>query len=107
MNPRMSPTSQNHVLVGAIMAALQIVNGATALGDVLPLKVAGLVAIIIAAAQAGWQYYTSATSIPTNSVAAIQDTKTGQIVAGPAAAASNGAVVEVTAVTPPDVAKPA
>lgn len=104
MNPRMSPTSQTHILVGAIMAALQIVNGATALGDVLPLKVAGLVAIIIAAAQAGWQYYTSATSIPTNNVAAIQDTKTGQIVAGPAAEQANGSVVEVSGTTAPPVA---
>lgn len=96
MNPTISPTSRTHVLVGAIMAALQIVNGATALGDVLPLKAAGLIAIIVAAAQAGYAYYTAAVSVPSSSVAAIQDPKTGQVIAGPAAQQANGQPVQVT-----------
>lgn len=96
MNPRMSPTSQVHVLVGAVLAALQILNGGAALGDVIGAKAFGLFALIVAAFQAFWQYYVSATSIPTNSVAAIQDAKTGEIVAGPAAEQANGSIVTVS-----------
>lgn len=94
MNPSMSPTSRTHILVGAVLAGLQILNGGAALGDVIGAKAFGLFALVVAAFQAGWGFYTSATSIPTNAVAAV---KTGDaIVAGPAAEAPNGTLVTVT-----------
>lgn len=94
MNPSISPTSRLHVGVGAAFAALQILAGAAALGDVFGAKVYGLFAIVVAAAQAGWSYWVSATSIPTSAVAAIA-TPTGEVVAGPAAEQTNGTLVEI------------
>lgn len=95
MNPTMSPTSRTHILVGAVLAALQILNGGAALGDVIGAKAFGLFALVVAAFQAGWQFYTSATSIPTSAVAAVVDSKTGTVVAGPAADQPNGTAVAV------------
>lgn len=100
MNPTMGPTSRNHILVGAVLAALQILNGGAALGDVIGAKAFGLFALIVAAFQAGWQFYTSATSIPTSAVAAVQDTKTGELVAGPAAVEANGTIVSLAPSVP-------
>lgn len=94
----MSPTSRTHVLVGATLAALQIINGGAALGDVLGPKVFGLFALAVAAVQAFWQYYTSATSIPTNAVAAV--VQNGTVVAGPAAVQDNGTAVDVATAFP-------
>lgn len=96
MNPSMSPTSRLHVGVGALFAALQILNGGAALGDVVGPEVFGLFALVVAAAQAGWSYWTSATSIPTAAVAAVLDPKTGETVAGPAAPQANGTTVDIS-----------
>jgi len=101
MNPTISPTSRTHVLVGAILAGLQILNGGAALGDVIGAQAFGLFALLVAAFQAGWQFYTSATSVPTNAVAAVTLPKTGEVVAGPAAVAPDGTPVNVQEVETP------
>lgn len=95
MNPTLAPTSRTHVAVGAVLAALQILNGGAALGDVIGAKAFGMFALVVAAVQAGWSYWTSATSIPTGAVAAVVDQKTGAVVAGPAAQQPNGTDVDL------------
>lgn len=95
-------TSHTHIIVGAILAALQVINGAAALGDVIGPTAFGLLAVITAAIQAGWQYYTAATSVPTSNVAAALDDKTGELVAGPASVEPNNVQVEVVPVVTPE-----
>jgi hypothetical protein len=93
-NTSFGPTSHAHIIVGAILAGLQVLNGAAALGDVIGPTAFGLLAVITAAFQAGWQFYTSSVSVPTNDVAAAVNSE-GSIVAGPAAVPPTNAKVDV------------
>lgn len=94
-------TSRTHIIVGSILAALQILNGGAALADFIGPTAFGLFALCVAAFQGGWQFYTAATSVPNGNVAAALDNKTGELVAGPASETPNNVQVEVVPVPVP------
>lgn len=88
-----TPSKQSHLIVAAVLAALQIVNGGAALGDVIGPKWFGLLALIVAAFQAGWSTYVQGQTTSNDAVAAVKVGDT--IVAGPSAKAADGSTVEV------------
>lgn len=78
----------------SVLAALQVLTGAAALGDVVGDQVFGLFAIAVAAVQVGMTFYVQNQTIPIGDVAAYTNT-IGNVVAGPAAGATNGTPVTV------------
>jgi hypothetical protein len=81
----------------SILAALQVLSAGSALADVIPYKVAALLALTVAAAQAGVQFYVRGQVTPWQDVIA-KLTPSGTPVAGPAHSAPTGTPVE----GPPD-----
>jgi hypothetical protein len=82
------------LIVFSILAGLQVLTGAAALGDVIGDQAFGLFAILVAAVQVGMTFYVQNQTVPVMDVAAYQNSK-GQVVAGPAAGATNGTPVLV------------
>lgn len=78
----------------SILAGLQVLTGAAALGDVIGDQLFGLFAIVVAAVQVGMTFYVQNQVTPMGDVAAYVDA-TGDIRAGPAAAPANGTPAEV------------
>ena len=78
----------------SILAGLQVLTGAAALGDVIGDQLFGLFAIVVAAVQVGMTFYVQNQTVAVLDVAAYAD-KTGQVVAGPAAGATRGTPVTV------------
>lgn len=90
----MKPTSQQAILIQAVLAALQVLTGAAALGDVIGQSAMGLFVIVVAAVQVGYATYNQAVQVvPASAVAAV--VQNGAVVAGPAAAQTNGTPVTV------------
>lgn len=81
----------------SILAALQVLTGAAALGDVIGQQAFGMFAIAVAAVQVGMTFYVQNQVAPTRDVAAYVDTK-GNTVAGPASPPQlvDGSAVEVS-----------
>lgn len=75
----------------SILAGLQVVTGATGLGDVLPPEVVFIIGILVAAVQVGMTFYVQNQVVPVEDTAAYID-QTGQTVAGPAAPPGTGQV---------------
>lgn len=85
------------LVVMSTLAALQVLVGGAALGDVIGVKAAGLFVLGVAAVQTGVQFYVRGRVTPTDSVVA-QRTDAGVVVAGPSAQAPTGVQVEEPAV---------
>lgn len=85
----------------SILAGLQVLTGAAALGDVIGDQAFGLFAILVAAVQVGMTFYVQNQTVPVGDVAAYVDTA-GNTVAGPASPpiVRDGANVEVVAPGP-------
>lgn len=66
------------------LVGLQVLTGGAALADVIGPKLAGLFVLIVAACQAGTQFYVRGQLTPTTDVIA-QRNAAGVVVAGPAA----------------------
>lgn len=92
------PKSRPVLVTFSILAALQVLTGAAALGDVVGDKAFGMFAIIVAAVQVGMTFYVQNQTVPLKDTAAYVDGTTGQIVAGPSASAVTGTPVDVTGV---------
>jgi hypothetical protein len=86
--------------VMSTLAALQVLTGGAALGDVLGAKGAGLCILAVAAVQAGLQFYVRGQVTPWEGVAARVD-EAGALVAGPAASVATGALVAEVEAAPP------
>ena len=78
----------------SILAGLQVLTGAAALGDVIGDQAFGLLAIVVAAIQVGMTFYVQNQVTPAEDVAAYVD-QAGNTVAGPAAPPANGTIVRV------------
>jgi hypothetical protein len=78
----------------SVLAGLQILTTGAALGDLIGVKLAAFVVLAGAAVQAGMSYYVQGVVVPEQDVAAYQNSA-GQVVAGPAAGATNGTPVVV------------
>lgn len=78
----------------SILAGLQVLTGAAALGDIIGQQAFGLLVLGVAAVQVGLTFYVQNQVTPTGDVAAYVDQK-GNTVAGPA---SPPEVVDGTAV---------
>lgn len=78
----------------SILAGLHVLTGAAALGDVIGTQAFGLLSIGVAAVEVGMTFYVQNGVVPTQDVAAYQNSA-GQVVAGPAAGATNGTPVTV------------
>lgn len=99
----MKPTSQIAILIHSVLAGLQVLNGGAAVGDIFGEKTAGLIALIVGAVQIGYSTYNQAVQVvPASAVAAVVDPTSGATLAGPAATAANGSLVDVTAQAPAD-----
>ena len=72
------------IYVMSTLAALQVLTGGAALGDVIGIKAAGLAILAVAALQTGVQFYVQNAVVPVKDVAAYKD-KDGELVSGPAA----------------------
>lgn len=78
----------------AVLAALDILSTGAALGDVIGIKALALFVLATKAVQVGMSFYVQNGVVPTRDVAAYQN-NVGQVVAGPAAGATNGTPVTV------------
>lgn len=87
------------VIVFSILAALQVLTGAAALGDVIGDTLFGLFAIVVAAVQVGMTFYVQNGVVPVEDTAAYINSD-GHAVAGPAAGLTNGTSVEVVTSAP-------
>lgn len=84
------------VLVMSVLAALQIITAGTALADVIGKDLAGLMVLVVAAVQAGVQFYVRGQVTPSVNVAAEQPTEPGAPTqAGPASPLPTGTDVDV------------
>lgn len=79
MNNRSRPV----LIVFSILAALQVLTGSLALGEVIGPQAFGLFAILVAAVQVGMTFFVQNQVVPTDAVAAYVD-PAGRTVAGPA-----------------------
>ena len=86
--------SHGVLIFGSILAALQFLAGAAALGDLVGDQVFGLFVIVVGAVQVGWAAYQQQQVVPYQDTAAFVN-KDGHVVAGPAAGVTNGKSVEV------------
>jgi hypothetical protein len=84
------------LIVFSILAGLQVITGAAALGDIIGDQAFGLIAVIVAAVQVGMTFYVQNQVTPVSDVAAYVD-QAGNTVAGPASppAVIDGTTVEV------------
>lgn len=83
------------VLIGnSILATLQVLASAAALGDVIGTTAFALFSIVVGALTVGFNTYVQGIVTPYQDVAAYQNDK-GEVVAGPAAGPTNGTPVEV------------
>lgn len=90
------PTSRAGIIVGSILAGLQMFANASDLGDLLPNDVAAWLGLAVGLATLIWSNYNQAIQVvPATSVAAVV-TEDGTTVAGPASPAPNGHEVTVT-----------
>lgn len=82
----------------SILAGLQVLTGAAALGDVIGEQAFGLFSIAVAAVQVGMTFYVQNQTVPVGDVAAYVNTE-GRTVAGPASppVVQDGTSVEVVA----------
>ncbi len=94
-------TKSHPVLVGnSILATLQVLAGAAALGDILGQTAFTLFTIAVAAATVGFNTYVQGLVTPQADVAAYVNSA-GEVVAGPAAGVTNGKTVDVVKTEPP------
>lgn len=94
-------TKEPVLIVMSTLAGLQVLTAGSALADVIGVELAGLLVLIVAAAQIGIQFYVRGQVTPNSSVAAKIDTVRAEVVAGPAAEAVSEAVEgEEVKVTP-------
>lgn len=91
----MNRSKEPLLIWSSVLVALQILTGGAALGDVIGLKLAGLLILVVAALQGGTQFYIRGSVTPNVSVAAREED--GRLVAGPAAPQSDGMPVQVIA----------
>jgi hypothetical protein len=92
------------VLIGnSILAMLQVLASAAALGDVLGKTNFAMFSILVGAATVGFNTYVQGIVVPTNDVGAYTNGD-GRMIAGPAAGVQNGAPVNVEQV-PPNTAR--
>lgn len=88
-SPKRSPV----LVVMSTLAALQVLVAGSALTDVVGKQLGALLALMVASAQIGLQFYVSGQVTPAGAVVAkVNDA--GTIVAGPAAQTTTGAPVE-------------
>lgn len=80
------------LVVMSTLAALQVLVAGSALADVIGVKLAGLLGLMVAAVQMGVQFYVRGQVTPWDAVVA-QVNDTGTIVAGPAAQTTTGTPV--------------
>lgn len=73
------------LIMNSVLAGLGVLLGGSALADFLPVKVVGLLALVLAAVQVGWSLYVQGQVVPLPLVAAHRDTDTQALIAGPAA----------------------
>lgn len=97
----MSTTSKASPVLAVMstLAALQVLVGGAALGDVVGVKVAGLLVLAVAALQTGLQFYVRGTVTPWSDVVA-QQLDDGRVVAGPAHPAKTGQELQAPASAP-------
>lgn len=94
------PKSRPVVITFSILAGLQVLTGAAALGDVIGDKAFGMAALVVAAIQVGMTFYVQNAVVPVSEVAAYQSSQ-GEVVAGPASGVTNGKTVDVVKTEPP------
>lgn len=90
-----TPTSKQAVLIGSVLAGLQIISGGTALADAIPAKAAALFTLLVAAIQVAWHNYNQAFQVTPNGAVAATVTDAGAVVAGPAIATGDGTPVDI------------
>lgn len=78
----------------AILAGLDVLGAGAALGDVIGIQTLALFVLGTKAVQTGMSFYVQGQVTPTVDVAAYQNDE-GNVVAGPAAGATNGTPVTV------------
>lgn len=89
------------LLIGnSVLASLQVLTGAAALGDIIGTTAFALFVIAVAAAQVGFNTYVQGIVVPTQDVGAYTNGD-GDMVAGPASGVTNGKGVEVIKTEPP------
>lgn len=88
------------LIIFSILAGLQVLTGAAALGDVIGDQAFGLFALGVGAVQVGMTFYVQNSVVPVQDVAAYQNSY-GDVVAGPAAGVTNGKLVDVVKTEPP------
>lgn len=85
------------ILIGtAVLSGLDVLAAGAALGDVIGVTALALFVLGTKAVNTGFTVYVQGITTPTADVAAYQNA-TGQVVAGPAAGATNGTPVTVEA----------
>lgn len=82
------------LIIFSILAALQVLSGASALADLVGKEAFGIFVLVVAAIQVGMTFYVQNQVTPVNDVAAYVD-EDGNVVAGPASPPVNGTVVDV------------
>lgn len=84
------------LIVFSILAGLQVLSAGAALSDIVGPAVFGLFALGVAAVQVGMTFYVQNLTVPLADVAAyVSGGPTPAVIAGPAAAVTNGTVVTV------------
>lgn len=81
------------LVVMSTLAAMQVMVAGSALADVIGKQLAGLLTLMVAAAQVGLQFYVRGQVTPSSTVVATR-TDAGSVVAGPSAQAPTGVEVE-------------
>lgn len=85
------------LIIFSILAALQFLAAGAALGDLVGPHVFGLFGLSVGAVQVGMTFYVQNITVPIQNVAAyVTSGDVPTVVAGPAAAATNGAEVTVS-----------
>lgn len=87
--------SQGVLIFGSILAALQFLAAASALGEVIGKETFAIFVIGVGAVQVGWAAYQQQQVVPLGDTAAFVD-KSNRLVAGPASGVANGQEVAVS-----------
>lgn len=90
--------SRGVLIFGSILAALQFLAAAAALGDIIGKQSMAIFVLAVGAIQVGWASYQQSQVVPVQDTGAYVNSN-GQMVAGPAAGPSNGVPVDITATT--------
>lgn len=94
-------TKSRPVLIGnSILATLQVLASAAALGDIIGKVPFALFSIIVGAVAVGFNTYVQGIVTPQEDVGAYINGE-GQLVAGPASGVTNGKTVDVVKTEPP------